>query len=78
VTGYLANRQFSFRSTGGPAPQEFTYTFEPTLEGTHLTQSVEAQPGASFRLAGPLFEAAGRRQINNDLETLKDLLEARG
>ena len=78
VTDYLSNRQFSFRSTGGPVPQEFTYTFEPTLEGTHLTQSVEAQPGAFFRLTGPLFEAAGKRQINNDLETLKDLLEARG
>ncbi|HZY57127.1 MAG TPA: hypothetical protein VFE09_04940 [Rubrobacteraceae bacterium] len=68
----------SFRSTGGPVPQEFTYTFEPTLEGTHLTQSVEAEPGTFFRLTGPLFEAAGRRQINNDLETLKDLLEAQG
>jgi uncharacterized membrane protein len=78
VTDYLSNRQFSFRSTGGPVPQEFTYTFEPTLEGTHLTQSVEAEPGTFFRLTGPLFEAAGRRQINNDLETLKDLLEAQG
>jgi uncharacterized membrane protein len=76
VTEYLANRQFSFRSTGGPVPQTFTYLFEPTLEGTHLTQSVEAEPGTFFRLAGPLFEAAGRRQINNDLQTLKDLLEA--
>ncbi len=78
VTDYLSNRQFSFRSTGGPVPQEFTYTFEPTLEGTHLTQSVEAEPGTFFRLTGPLFEAAGRRQINNDLKTLKDLLEAQG
>ena len=76
VTDYLSNRQFSFRSTGGPVPQEFTYTFEPTLEGMRLTQSVEAEPGTFFRLTGPLFEAAGRRQINNDLETLKDLLEA--
>ncbi len=78
VTDYLSNRQFSFRSTGGPVPQEFTYILEPTLKGTRFTQSVEAQPGAFFRLTGPLFEAAGRRQINNDLETLKDLLEARG
>jgi uncharacterized protein YndB with AHSA1/START domain len=78
VTDYLSNRQFSFRSTGGSVPQEFTYILEPTLKGTRFTQSVEAQPGAFFRLTGPLFEAAGRRQINNDLETLKDLLEARG
>ena len=78
VSGYLANRQFSFRSTGGPVLQEFTYAFEPTLEGTHLTQVVEAGPGTLFRLAGPLFEAASRRQINNDLQTLKDLLEAEG
>ncbi len=76
VTDHLANRQFSFRSTGGPVPQEFTYAFEPTLEGTRFTQSVEAEPGTFFRLTGPLFEAAGRRQINNDLATLKDLMEA--
>lgn len=78
VTRYVSNRQFSFRSTGGPVPQEFTYVFEPTVEGTRLTQSVEAEPGTFFRLTGPLFEAAGRRQINNDLATLKDLLEAEG
>lgn len=78
VTDYLENRQFSFRSTGGPVPQKFTYTFEPTLEGTRLTQSVEAEPGTFFRLTGPLFKAAGKRQANNDLETLKDLLEAEG
>ena len=78
VTDYLSNRQFSFRSTGGPVPQEFTYTFEPRLEGTHLTQSVQAKPGTFFRLTGPLFEAAGKRQIDNDLQTLKDLLEAEG
>ena len=78
VTDYLVNRQFSFRSTGGPVPQEFIYAFEPTLEGTHLTQTVEAEPGTFFRLTGPLFEAAGKRQINTDLQTLKDLLEAEG
>jgi uncharacterized membrane protein len=78
VTGYLANRQFSFRSTGGPVPQELTYAFEPTLEGTQLTQKVEAEPATFFRLTGALFEAASRRQINNDLQTLKDLLEAEG
>lgn len=78
VTNYLSNRQFSFRSTGGPVPQELTYTFEPTLEGTHFTHSVETEPGTFFRLTGPLFEAANKRQINNDLATLKDLVESEG
>jgi uncharacterized protein YndB with AHSA1/START domain len=78
VINYLSNRQFSFRSTGGPVPQELTYTFEPTLEGTHLTHSVETEPGTFFRLTGPLFEAANKRQINNDLATLKDLVESEG
>ncbi len=78
VTNYLSNRRFSFRSTGGPMPQGYTYTFEPRLKGTHFTHSVEAEPGTFFRLTGPLFEAAGKRQVNNDLATLKDLLEAEG
>jgi uncharacterized membrane protein len=77
VTAHEPNRLHSHRSTGGPLPQEYTSTFEETAGGgTRMTQAVEGEPGGFFRLAGPLLEAAGRRQFKADLETLKDLLEA--
>jgi uncharacterized membrane protein len=79
VTAHERNRLHSHRSTGGPLPQEYTSTFEETAGGgTRMTQVVEGEPGGFFRLAGPLLEAAGRRQFKADLEMLKDLLEAQG
>jgi hypothetical protein len=42
-----------------------------------LTRAVEGEPGGFFKLADPLIERALKRQVRNDLETLKDLLEAR-
>jgi uncharacterized membrane protein len=78
VTAYEANRRYSYRSTGGPFPLSFTFAFEATPGGTHLTEIAEGEPGTFFRLAGPLLEAAVRRQFKNDLATLKDLMEAQG
>ena len=71
------NRRFAFRSTGGPFPLEFTYTCEPSGAGTRFTHAGEGEPGAFFRLVGPVFENAAKRQVRNDLETLKDLLESK-
>ena len=72
-------RRHTDRSTGGPFPQEFTHIFDEVEGGgTRLTEVTDAEPGGFFRLAGPLLEIAGRRQFRADLETLKDLLEARG
>ena len=63
---------------GGPIPdQDWTYTFEEVLVGTRLTRAVEGEPGGFFKLADPLIERALKRQVRTDLETLKDLLEAR-
>jgi uncharacterized membrane protein len=79
VSVHQPPRRHSDKSVGGPFDQEYTYTFEETAGGgTHLTYVVEGEPGGFFKLAGPLLEAAGRRQFRADLGTLKDLLEAQG
>jgi hypothetical protein len=50
------------------------------LRSFHWGYSLHLQPEGRargfFRLAGALFEKAAERQLRNDLETLKDLLEA--
>lgn len=72
-------RRHTDSSRGGPFPQEYIHIFEEAEGGgTRLTQVSEGEPGGFFRLAGPLLEAAGRRQFRADLQTLKDLLEAEG
>jgi uncharacterized membrane protein len=75
-----ANRHYTDRATGGPVPdQDWIYTFEEMPAGTtRLTRAVEGEPGGLFKLAEPLIERALNRQVRADLETLKDLLEARG
>ena len=78
VSAYEENRRYSYRSTGGPFPLAFTFTFESTPAGTRLREVAEGEPGTFFRLAGPLLEAAVKRQFRNDLATLKDLMEAQG
>ena len=76
---YEPNRRYTDRAAGGPIPdQEWTYTFDEVSEGTtRLTRAAEGEPGGFFKLADPLIERALKRQVRADLETLKDLLEAR-
>jgi uncharacterized membrane protein len=77
-TAFEPNRRYMDRATGGPIPnQEWTYTFEEIPAGTRLTRAVEGEPGGFFKLADPLIERALKRQVRTDLETIKDLLEAR-
>ncbi len=78
-TTHDPDRPFEERAAGGPIPdQDWTYTFEEVSESTtRLTRKVEGEPGGFFKFADPLIERALKRQVRADLETLKDLLEAR-
>jgi uncharacterized protein YndB with AHSA1/START domain len=65
------------RITSGPIPGSGCYLFEPAADGsTRFTQNFEADVGGFFRLAEPLVGRAIRRQMEADMATLKDLLEA--
>ena len=72
-----APHRLMYRSTGGLVPHDWTYTFEPLGHGTRMTLAVEGEPGGFFRLAGPFFERAFKRQLTTDIQRLKDLLEAK-
>jgi uncharacterized protein YndB with AHSA1/START domain len=79
VIAYEPNRRYAYRSTGGhPVPVTMSFTYEAvSSEGTRFTPRIEAEPGGFFGLVGPVLERAIRRQMRTNLETLKDLLEAR-
>jgi uncharacterized membrane protein len=79
VTAYETNRRITNWSTGGPMPLEIDYVFEEAPEDkTRLTVSMDTRPAGFFRLIGPVFKVAVKRQLRKDLQTLKGLLEARG
>jgi uncharacterized membrane protein len=72
------NLRFTDRAVGGPIPtQQWDYTFEEVPGGTRLRRSVRAEGGGVLKLLEPLQKRAVRRQLRTDLQTLKELLEAR-
>ena len=76
VTDYDPLRHYAHKSTGGPIPNQWSYTFEEVSGGTRLSRVAQGEPGGFFRVAEPLFERVLKRQVRADLETVKDLLEA--
>ena len=77
-TSYEPKRRYTDRAVGGPIPnQRWDYTFQEVPGGTRLTQAVEAEGGGFLKLLEPLQKRAVKRQPRKDLQTLKDLLEAR-
>lgn len=77
MTASEPNRRYAYRSVGGPIPYTFSYTLEPSRSATRATYTGEGEPGNFFRLVGPLFENAAKRQRRHDLDTLEDLIESR-
>jgi uncharacterized membrane protein len=77
ITEHDPGRKECFRYTSGPIPGGGCYLFERADDGsTRFTQDFEAEVGGVFRLAKPLVARVFKRQIQTDMATLKDLLEA--
>ena len=77
-TSYEANRRYTDRAVGGPVPnQRWDCTFQEVPGGTRLTRAVEAELGGLLKLLEPLQKRSAERQLRKDLQTLKDVLEAR-
>ena len=62
-------------SVKSPFPMQITYAFEDAAGGTQA--SVRVQGGASlfYRLAGPLLSRQVKKNVQADLDRLKDILE---
>lgn len=78
VTEYEPNRRSRIKTTSGPVPFTGTYEVERADGGTRFTWAMEGEPGGFFKVAEPLVARVISRQVRADMETLKDLLEAKG
>ena len=76
VTEFEPNRKYSWKSKSGPFPIKASTTFEQIEGGTRVNTTAEAEPGGFFKLAEPLMMSMGKRQFQNDLDNLRDLMEA--
>jgi uncharacterized membrane protein len=78
VTEYTPGEQVAMHTTQGPFPMETTYTWRPVGNRvTHMTLRNRGGPNGLARLAAPLLTFAMRRAMRQDLDRLKQLLEAR-
>jgi len=79
VVEYEPNRYLTLKSIAGVTPCLFCYQFEPTEDGgTTVSQgTIIHLTGGVLDLAEPVVTSVVRRQLEHDLLTLKDILEAR-
>lgn len=75
VTAFEPPRTFAGKVTSGPVQYEVTMTLQATNSGTHVTWAIQGEAAGFFRLAEPVLARMGRRQIEAQVGTLKDLLE---
>lgn len=67
----------TLKSIAGIAPCVFSFLFEPLEAGrTRLSFEAVIQKGAYLGLAEQTMASATRRQIEHDLQTLKEILES--
>jgi uncharacterized membrane protein len=76
VTTLEPGRVLEMRSVKAPFPMHITYTFEDGDGGTVVRNHVRGG-GGLFSLGSPLFAPMVRRNVQKDLERMRDVLEAR-
>jgi uncharacterized protein YndB with AHSA1/START domain len=76
IEAYEPPRRFALQVTSGPVPFHVEQTVEPDGDGSRVSVAIEGEPGGFFKLAEPLVERAVKRELEGNLATLKDILEA--
>jgi carbon monoxide dehydrogenase subunit G len=67
-------RRVAMRSLKAPFPMTVVYEFEDAEDGTLARIRVDGEPGRLYAVAGPLMDAAVRRNLRRDLERLEQLV----
>ena len=80
VSGFVDGQEVTFTSVDGPTPSTYRYRVLSTPLGSRLllegTISAAGLPGPA-RLLGPVAEQLFKRGMNDNLGTLKRILEGR-
>ena len=77
-TSYEADQRYTDRAVGGPVPNHRWHSaFREVPGGTRFTRAVDVESAGLLKLLEPLQKRAAQRQLRKDLQTLKDVVEAR-
>jgi uncharacterized protein YndB with AHSA1/START domain len=76
VTEYVPNQKF-VQHGEKPFPLTITNVFEAVGGGTKVTATFEGEPGGFFKVGEPILARIAHKQFQVQLDTLKELLEAR-
>lgn len=76
VTEYEPGRRLAFTMLADGPNGEHERTFESVDASTRVSLRTRGETAGVFKLADPLVQRIGQRQMATDLANLKDLLEA--
>jgi len=76
IVEYEPNERLSIKTTSGPTPFLYRYTFDPVGSGTRLSLKAEASLEGVPRLLSPVASRVVKRGVEANFETLKTLLES--
>ena len=76
VVEYVPNKTFVQR-TDKPFAFTITNVFEAAGKGTRVKGAFEGEPGGFFKLGEPILARIAKKQFQAQLDTAKELLEAR-
>jgi uncharacterized protein YndB with AHSA1/START domain len=76
VVEYVPNKTFVQR-TDKPFPFTITNVFEAAGKATRVKGAFEGEPGGFFKLGEPILARIAKKQFQAQLDTAKELLEAR-
>jgi uncharacterized membrane protein len=76
IVGLDPGARLEMRSVKAPFPMHITYTFEDAAAGgTTVRNRVAGEVGGFFAAFGPLMPRMVRRNVQRDLDRLKNVLE---
>jgi hypothetical protein len=76
ITHYQPNSKVTFKTTTGPTPFVYHYTFKPKGDMTKVSLKTEIdENGLPFRLPKFLASRAIKKGVQDNLETLKSIME---
>lgn len=78
VTEYESDRRYGFRSISGPLHLDTVFTLEVAARRTRVTITTRATASAFDETKESVIERYMRKQLREDLEMLKQILETRG
>jgi uncharacterized protein YndB with AHSA1/START domain len=76
VVAHERPHEFAIRTTSGLTPFLYRYTFSPEDGGTIVQLDAEVELPAAVALVGPLARRAVKKGVDENLATLKSILEA--